>query len=140
MPSVKLNHCNIWTRKLDDTVRFYELCVGLKIGERPPFRVPGAWLYDATGTPVLHLIDVENATPSELAEAGDRDPDKLGGSGSIDHIGFDADGLDEARTRLERAHVKYREARFPAIKLVQLFMLDPNGVQVEILFRDVADA
>ncbi|WP_418361282.1 VOC family protein [Tardibacter chloracetimidivorans] len=31
-----LDHCNILTRKLDETVRFYERALGMRSGPRPP--------------------------------------------------------------------------------------------------------
>ena len=40
-----LDHFNIRTRKLADTVRFYEDVLGLENGDRPNFAFPGAWMY-----------------------------------------------------------------------------------------------
>ena len=52
-----LDHYNVSTRKLNETVRFYEDVLGFMNGPRPPFDFPGAWLYSA-GHPVLHLNDI----------------------------------------------------------------------------------
>ena len=40
-----LDHYNVSTRKLNETVRFYEDVLGFTNGPRPPFNFPGAWLY-----------------------------------------------------------------------------------------------
>src|SRR5690348_18488124 len=40
-----LDHFNIRTRNLSDTVRFYEDILGLEKGPRPNFAFPGAWMY-----------------------------------------------------------------------------------------------
>ena len=40
-----LDHFNIRTRNLADTVRFYEDVLGLEKGARPNFAFPGAWMY-----------------------------------------------------------------------------------------------
>jgi catechol 2,3-dioxygenase-like lactoylglutathione lyase family enzyme len=49
-----LDHYNVSTRKLKETVQFYEDVLGFVNGPRPQFNFPGAWLYSA-GHPVLHL-------------------------------------------------------------------------------------
>src|SRR5580693_9256066 len=46
-----LDHYNVSTRKLDETVHFYENVLGFTNGPRPPFNFPGAWLY-SSGHPV----------------------------------------------------------------------------------------
>src|SRR5262249_16282764 len=42
-----LDHYNVSTRKLGETIRFYEDVLGMKNGPRPPFNFPGAWIYSA---------------------------------------------------------------------------------------------
>ena len=56
-----LDHINIETNNLEETVRFYEEVLGFENEVRPPFDFLGAWLY-AGGHPVIHLI--EGASPS----------------------------------------------------------------------------
>jgi catechol 2,3-dioxygenase-like lactoylglutathione lyase family enzyme len=52
-----LDHFNIRTRNLSDTVRFYEDILGLEKGARPNFAFPGAWMY-SEGKAVVHLVDI----------------------------------------------------------------------------------
>jgi catechol 2,3-dioxygenase-like lactoylglutathione lyase family enzyme len=52
-----LDHFNIRTRNLSDTVRFYEDVLGLEKGARPNFAFPGAWMY-SEGKAVVHLVDI----------------------------------------------------------------------------------
>jgi catechol 2,3-dioxygenase-like lactoylglutathione lyase family enzyme len=52
-----LDHYNVSTRKLKETVRFYEDVLGFVNGPSPQFNFPGAWLYSA-GHPVLHLNNI----------------------------------------------------------------------------------
>ena len=60
-----LDHYNVSTRNLGDTVRFYEDVLGFVNGPRPPFDFPGAWLY-SEGHPGAarqrHLADRQAAT------------------------------------------------------------------------------
>jgi catechol 2,3-dioxygenase-like lactoylglutathione lyase family enzyme len=49
-----LDHYNVSTRKLKETVQFYEDVLGFVNGPRPQFNFPGARLYSA-GYPVLPL-------------------------------------------------------------------------------------
>ena len=71
-----LDHYNVSTRKLDETVRFYVDVLGFVNGPRPPFDFPGAWLYSA-GHAVLHLNDISQTDKQQR-------PD----SGVIDHVAF----------------------------------------------------
>ena len=52
-----LDHFNIRTRKLADTVRFYEDVLGLEKGDRPNFAFPGAWMYSAAAGWLMTSLD-----------------------------------------------------------------------------------
>ena len=64
-----LDHYNVSTRKLNDTVRFYEDILGFMNGPRPPFDFPGAWLYSA-GHAVLHLNDISETDKQQRPDSG----------------------------------------------------------------------
>jgi hypothetical protein len=68
-----LDHFNIRTRKLADTVRFYEDVLGLEKGARPNFAFPGAWMY-SEGKPVVHLVDVRQVPGGDLWQIFVNDP------------------------------------------------------------------
>src|SRR5207249_9916358 len=85
-----LDHYNVSTRKLGDTVRFYEEVLGLVNGPRPAFDFPGAWLY-SEGHPVLHLNDISPTDKPQQAN-----------SGVIDHIAFGSRGCEAIRQHLTR--------------------------------------
>jgi len=114
-----IDHATILTPRLDETRDFFIDALGLEVGYRPPFGVPGVWLYGA-GRPILHL-----ATPAEDRPA----------AGAIDHFSFGVDDLDEALERLDRAGVKYVRQPFPDGQGAQAFCHDPNGVLIEITCR-----
>ena len=51
----RLDHCNIRTFDLAATVEFYTNVLDLKDGDFPGPRSFGAWLYDVSDRPVVHV-------------------------------------------------------------------------------------
>jgi catechol 2,3-dioxygenase-like lactoylglutathione lyase family enzyme len=121
-----LDHYNVSTRKLGDTVRFYEEVLGLTNGPRPPFNFPGAWLYSA-GHPVLHLNDISSTDRQQPAD-----------SGVIDHVAFGSRGFEAIKQHLTGKGVSFRVNQVPNSRRWQIFLTDPNNVMIELNF-DVAN-
>ena len=121
-----LDHYNVSTRNLRDTVRFYEEVLGLVNGPRPPFDFPGAWLY-SEGHPVLHLNDI---SPTDKPQRPD--------SGVIDHIAFGSRGFEAIKQHLSGKGVSFRVNEVPNSTRRQIFLTDPNNVLIELNF-DVAN-
>ncbi len=136
----KIEHYNIRTTRLAETVRFYEDVLGMKAGQPPgvPANFPANWIYDGSGTAAVHLIDVDPKDPaaSYATKAMFRkdlkmtDPPAFHGSGAIDHIAFECADYDAV------LHTQYAANEVPQIPLRQLFVLDPNGITLELNFRD----
>ena len=140
----KLDHCNIRTFDLDATIAFYTDVVELKDGDFPGARSMGAWLYDASDRPILHLIAIDPNDPEAAlgrvrdrlgALGGDLDLESRSGTGVIDHIAFECDDYDMMKAKLEAKGLVYTSNDVPMIKLRQLFVNDPNGVTLELNFR-----
>jgi catechol 2,3-dioxygenase-like lactoylglutathione lyase family enzyme len=111
-----LNHANISTAKLQETIDFFVEVIGLKVGPRPDFNFAGAWLY-AGNQAVIHLVERALA----------RDPE-----GALDHISFTAPDFDAALARLDQLGVTYRWSHIPGGFGRQAFVKDPNGVTIEL--------
>jgi catechol 2,3-dioxygenase-like lactoylglutathione lyase family enzyme len=120
-----LDHYNVSTRKLGDTIRFYEEVLGLVNGPRPAFNFPGAWLY-SEGHPVLHLNDI---SPTDTPQRPD--------SGVIDHIAFGSRGFEQIKRHLAGKGIAFRVNEVPNSPRRQIFLHDPNNVLIELNF-DVA--
>ena len=118
-----LDHFNIRTRNLADTVRFYEDVLGLEKGDRPNFAFPGAWMY-SEGKAVVHLVDI-----SPTAEA--QKPD----SGCVHHVAFVSRGFDAMRQRLSSKNMPFEARQVPGGDLWQIFVNDPNGVMIELNYE-----
>lgn len=116
----RMDHFTIVTNQLGKTHRFYTELLGLEEGPRPPFPVPGYWLY-AGKQAVLHVVGVD-----QLPEPR---------RGALDHMAFHAEGLSETLDHLDMADIPYKVIRAPGdTRTWQVFMLDPNGVEVELDF------
>jgi catechol 2,3-dioxygenase-like lactoylglutathione lyase family enzyme len=131
MPLRRIEHYNIHTTRLAETVSFYDRVLGMKTGDRPPFPFPGAWIY-LEGAPVLHLVDI--ADGQRAARAG------ATGTGVIDHIAFEATDLPAMRATLAREGVDFTERVVPRSGVTQVFVTDPNGLTIELNFAETARA
>jgi len=123
VPVDQLQHVNIRCADVHRSRDFYVNTLGLGEGERPPFASVGYWLYLGQ-VPVIHLVQrrpVETPSPR--------------GGGAIDHIAFGGVDLDETRARLRAASIPFQEAVVPCDRTVQLFVLDPDGVKIELNFE-----
>ncbi len=118
-----LDHFNVKTTKLDETVQFYDNVLGLKPGDRPNFAFPGAWIY-SEGRAVLHLIDISGT--DEAAK-----PD----TGNIDHIAFVSRGFEAMKTHLAGGGHEFEAREVPGSSLLQIFVRDPNGVLLELNYE-----
>jgi len=127
----RIEHYNIHTVKLAETVDFYTRILGMTNGDRPPFQFPGAWLY-VGDTPVLHLVDVSGAYKSP--RAGQH------GTGTLDHVAFEAQGLPAMREHLRRNGATFEERVVPRTGVTQLFLVDPNGLTLELNYAETARA
>jgi len=129
MPVRAFDHYNLRAPRalLDELCAFYRDVVGLTVGERPPFRRFGYWLY-AGARPVLHLGE---AGPDEVCDARV--------TGTFNHASFDCTGKAEFERRLEAHGIRYRTARVPLTDQVQLFFEDPAGNGVELAFPSAED-
>ena len=125
MPVNWLDHYTIRTPDLKRSVTFYVDVLGLVEGERPSFDFPGAWLYCGE-RPVVHLVGGEHGTHP--------------GGGAIDHVAFRASGLHDYTRRLGAEGIPFDERHVPGTTLSQVFLKDPDGVAIELNFRDEAPA
>src|ERR1700756_674833 len=118
-----LDHFNIRTRNLADTVRFYEDVLGLEKGDRPNFAFPGAWMY-SEGKAVVHLVDISPTSEQQK-------PD----SGVVHHVAFASRGFDSMKQRLASTGMTFDSRQVPGGDLWQIFVHDPNGVMIELNYE-----
>lgn len=134
----KLAHYSVRTSALEASREFYCKVLGLRVGFRPDFPFPGAWLYrggDEAEYGVVHLIGIDRNAPAGLNEyLGDKPEEILHGSAAVDHLAFSATDLPDMLRRLRAQGVAWRERNVPTLGLHQLFVEDPSGVTIELNF------
>ena len=115
----RLDHYNIETARHEETVAFYCDVLGCvnKPELRPDFPLPGAWLF-VNDHPAIHINFV--------------DEDHAGKTGAIDHVAFVATGYLEMCAYLGELGIDFETMEFPAMDLMQIFVMDPNQIRVEI--------
>src|SRR5260370_12873190 len=123
MSIVLLDHFNSRTRRLGDTVRFYEEVLDLKKGDWRNFAFPGAWMY-SEGKPVVHLVDISQTDEPQK-------PD----SGVVHHVAFASRGFAAMKHRLQSKGMPFDSRQVPGGDLWQIFVNDPNGVMIELNYE-----
>jgi catechol 2,3-dioxygenase-like lactoylglutathione lyase family enzyme len=131
MPITHMQHYMVLSKDLEKTRQFYCEVLGLRTGPRPPFDFEGLWIYVGEVAVVHVATQTSYEATGRLADAGT----SRHGSGSVDHIAFAADDYDALVASFERHGVKYRATQVPGSDLRQLFVLDPDGSQIEINIR-----
>jgi catechol 2,3-dioxygenase-like lactoylglutathione lyase family enzyme len=138
MPVKALDHYNIRTTRLVETINFYADVLGMQ-----PTLPPGsknfdmsAWICDATGRAIVHVnhADTNYPPPARLhpSEIDDRH------TGRVDHIAFESENYPAMLENLKAREVPYVTSEIAKIRLRQIFVHDPNGVLLELNFREAA--
>lgn len=119
---ISIDHCTIRTRRLPASIAFYEQVLQLRQGPRPAFGFPGAWLYSGENA-LVHLVTESAAAPD-------------GNGAPLDHVAFAVAGLAACRTRLQGLGIDFEERVVPGNGLTQIFLSDPDGLRLELCFRE----
>lgn len=127
-----LDHVNIQTRDVAATAQFFADV--LELSPRPPFQgaepAQVTWMFDAADRPLVH-ITLPGATFAEDAGRPER-----ADTGAFHHVAFECNDHGAMLDRLARFGIAFRRRYIAAIGLQQLFVTEPNGVLLELNFRD----
>ena len=133
MPLSHIEHFLIQTTDLDRTRDWYVKVLGLEEGAHPDFKMPVRWLY-LDDQPVLHLtVGGEGVSENRKKYLGQQSTATYG-SGVVDHIAFRAHNLKDTLQKLDHLNVTYTKRQVNDQGLFQGFLLDPNGVKIELNF------
>jgi catechol 2,3-dioxygenase-like lactoylglutathione lyase family enzyme len=128
MPS--LDHINIQTVKLGETVAFYRDILDLRVGDPPPPLDPALvqWMFDPDGRAIFHL-----SAPGGLIGTGVVNSGK--DTGAVHHVALSCKGHDAMVEKLDGLGLAHNENHVAAIDLKQIFVRDPNGVLLELNYH-----
>jgi len=130
-----IEHFLIQTDDLEGTRDWYIRTLGFVEGTHPDFKFPVVWLY-LGDQDVIHITQGgSKVSANRLAYLGQQSHD-VRGSGAVDHIAFRCTGLAEMLERLAGAGVEFRKRMVDDQGLFQLFMMDPNGIKIELNFAN----
>jgi catechol 2,3-dioxygenase-like lactoylglutathione lyase family enzyme len=122
MPADQLEHFTLECADLDVTKNFYCDVLGLTAGFRPQMDFPGHWLY-CGGVAVVHLMKRE---PADRPRTN---------TGRLDHIAFKSVDPEATLGRFRERGIPYEENKVWEIGLLQVFVHDPDGLQIELNFH-----
>jgi catechol 2,3-dioxygenase-like lactoylglutathione lyase family enzyme len=125
-----LDHVNIVTDDLPGTAKFYAELLDLEARNGP-----GAmssedvqWMYDDAGRAILHLNRTGVFQPIK------RDSRPGPTTGAVHHVALRCEGHGEMVERLRAKGLEHALNEVRAINLRQIFVVDPNGVMLELNF------
>jgi catechol 2,3-dioxygenase-like lactoylglutathione lyase family enzyme len=135
MPLTELNHYFVRANDLERTKRFYCEVLGMQEMPRPNFAFPGYWL--GVGGKVQVHMGPHNLPDASLHYMGTTSRSATDNAGVVDHIAFSATQPKELDARLKAMNVPARKRYRPEIRLLQMFLQDPDGLTIEINFHNV---
>ena len=126
MSAVGLNHYNIRVPEalLEPVKDFYGRLLGIVPGPRPQTRSRGYWLYAGT-QPIVHLSTAPS--DSQISAVS---------TGWLDHVALTCRDLQGTLERIESMGLEHQYIAIPSERLVQIFVVDPSGLHVELNFAD----
>lgn len=125
-----LDHVNIITGDLDGTATFFSDVLGLTRGDAPKPLTPlqAQWMFNDAGKPLVHINSLD------CPRTFDREV-QPGPTGSIHHVALGCTGYDEVTKRLNDRGLAHQINNIVAIGLRQIFVMEPNGVLLELNFH-----
>lgn len=134
MPLTGFDHYTVRARNLDASVAFYTEVLGLRAQTLTDLGFRLALLF-LGGQAVVNLLE----TGAGLDRFMGRPAPAYGGgseriTGNIEHLAFNGTDLAEFKARLAAHQVKYSQRVLAGYGIHQLFIEDPDGVELEINF------
>lgn len=130
MQVTAIDHVNIFTDDVDATAGFYQALMDLRRDISPAASMGriGAWMRDATGHALVHISGRQ-----EGHDFGAGHEPGLS-TNAVHHVAFRCTGFDAALDRVKAMGVAYRASGEVRFGVRQIFVTDPNNINVELNF------
>jgi catechol 2,3-dioxygenase-like lactoylglutathione lyase family enzyme len=138
-----LEHILILSDEPEATRDWWCEALGFRLGDHPDFGFPVYWLYIGDRD-VVHIAKTRQSEHQDSylaapdAHTGQvRGPSSghSGGTGRLDHVCFNCEGIEESVARLQAAKVSFSERQAHGQGLYQLFFYEPiNRIKIELNF------
>jgi catechol 2,3-dioxygenase-like lactoylglutathione lyase family enzyme len=135
VPLKHLEHFLIQTADINGTRDWYVRTLGLKEGPHPDFKFPVVWLY-VGDKDVIHVTQGGKHVSENRRQYLGQQSSEVHGSGVIDHLAFRCTGLKDMMAHLKRLGIPFRQRQVDDQGLFQLFLIDPNGIKIELNFAN----
>jgi hypothetical protein len=86
---------------------------------RPPFSFDGVWLA-LNKRPVVHIIVNKSHANNNSYKP------------TLDHVAFRAINIERIKNNLDKFNISYDQKFTPDNKINQIFIIDPNGIKIEL--------
>ena len=116
---MKLDHINIRTDDPEGVKDALVRILRLDVGDRPPLKSQGYWLY-GEGYHIVHLTK--------------RDSNPGNSTGALDHVAFKDDDFDGLISRLAQDGIEYDLRVIPVSGVRQVFFKINHDIMVEVDF------
>jgi catechol 2,3-dioxygenase-like lactoylglutathione lyase family enzyme len=141
MPVKKLDHVNFVTADMSATIAFYQDIIGLRRGKQMSAAASGTEYFyiGEEKRSILHITDAHSPKnqPSfkRYAETAENNKGNFS-TGSFDHfcLLMDLNDYEEMLTKIKKHNLTHDVYCHENSPIKQIWVLDPNGVRVELSF------
>lgn len=137
----RLDHVNFITHDMNKTIRFYCDVIGLVVGEHLSIDTTQSVYFYIPGETIA-ILHVGNAKTSKqqpkfkrLADLDEKQSGRFS-TGAFDHfcLALDKEDYEPVIEKLTQKFISFQTYCHDDIALKQIWLLDPNGVRVELNF------
>ena len=139
MPLSHIEHFLVQTESIEKTRDWYVRVLGMRVGPNPDFKFPVCWLY-LGDRDIVHVTEGGRNVSENRKKYVGQQSEAVSGTGVVDHIAFRATGLREMLEHLRREKVEFNQRMVSDQGLYQLFLFDPNGIKIELIFANAEAA